>query len=150
MQSQSSDLRGTPDSESNTSRFDDPPSDTPAAGGVDGPASPGDATGATGASMRRALDDADEVGRLTGDAEPGFVQEPESRTSAAAQAGKTYAENAVNSAGRKMEDVKHHAAELKQRGMQFVADEPLKAAACAAAAGGVLTAVLMSWMRGRR
>ena len=147
MQSQSSDLRGTPDSEKNVSGFDDPPSNTPAAGDLDGPSSP---DGATGASMQRALADADEVGRLTDDATPRDLEEPESKASAAAPAGKTYAESAVNSAGKKMEDVKHHAAELKRRGMQFVANEPLKAAACAAAAGGVLTAVLMSWMRGRR
>lgn len=100
--------------------------------------------------MRRALDDADEIGRRTADAAQGYFQEAKGKANAAAQAGKAYAENAVNAAGKKIDDMKDQAAALKQRGMQFVADEPLKAVACAAAAGGVLTAVLMSLRRSRR
>ncbi|GAA4357009.1 hypothetical protein GCM10023165_50500 [Variovorax defluvii] len=148
MQSQSSDLSRDPaHSEKTINDGDGPPNSTPAAGSADWPDASG---GAAGASMQRAMDDVDQVGRLTTDAGPGASRNPESRAGAAVQAGKAYAKSAVNSAGKKMEDVKTHAAELKQRGMQFVADEPWKAAACAAAAGGVLTAALMSWMRGRR
>lgn len=150
MQSQSFDPRGTPgtpDSEKNISSLGDTPSNGPAAVDATGPHA---SDRAAGASMRRALDDADEVGRMTADAEPHHQEKPESKAAAALKAGKSYAESAVNSAGRKMEDVKYQAAELKQRGMQYVAHEPWKAAACAAAAGGVLTAMLMSWVRGRR
>jgi len=149
MQSQSSNLpAGIADSAQTTSGSDAPPSNVPEPGDSGGLTSSSD--GATTASMRRALDDADEVGRRTADATLGYLQEAKIKASAAAQAGKTYAESAVNAAGRKIDDMKDQAAELRQRGMQFVADEPLKAVACAAAAGGVLTAVLMSWMRGRR
>ncbi|MEJ8810365.1 hypothetical protein WKW77_04750 [Variovorax ureilyticus] len=141
MQSQSSNLPGrTADDPQDTSGSDATRS-TPHEPGEDNP---------TGASMRRALDDADEIGRRTADAAQGYFQEAKGKASAAAQAGKAYAENAVNAAGKKIDDMKDQAAALQQRSMQFVADEPLKAVACAAAAGGVLTALLMSWSRARR
>jgi len=105
---------------------------------------------ATGASMRRALEDADDVGRRTSDPKLSYLQDAKSQVSAAAHAGKVYAQDAVNAAGKKIEDMKGQAAELKQRGMQFAAEEPMKTVAFAAAAGALLTAVLLSSMRSRR
>ncbi|MDM0032107.1 hypothetical protein QTI33_08145 [Variovorax sp. J22P271] len=46
--------------------------------------------------------------------------------------------------------MKGQAADLKQRGMHFAADEPMKAVAYAAAGSAVVTAVLLRLMRARR
>jgi hypothetical protein len=66
------------------------------------------------------------------------------------QAGKAYAQDAVNAAGKKIESMQGQAADLKQRSVQFAADEPMRAVVYAAAGSAVLTAVLLLWMRGRR
>ncbi len=103
-----------------------------------------------GASMRRAAEDADNLGRTSLDATQGYLQDVKAKVGAAAQTGKTYAQDAVNAAGKKLDGMKDQAADLKQRGMQFAADEPMKAVAYAAAGSAVLTAVLLALMRGRR
>jgi hypothetical protein len=69
---------------------------------------------------------------------------------AAAQAGNGDAEDAVDSASKKIDAVRAQAAALKQRGLQFAADEPMKTVAYAAAGGAALAAVLMRLGRGRR
>jgi len=110
-------------------------------------------TGTTGThedTVRRATEDADSMGRKASDAAQGYLQDAQAKASAAAQAGKTYAKDAVNAAGKKIDSMKGQAADLKQRGMQFASDEPMKAVAYAAAGSAVLTAVLLSLMRGRR
>jgi len=102
------------------------------------------------ASIRGAREDADSFGRRAADATQGYLQDAKAKASATVQAGKGYAQDAVNAAGKKIANMKGPAADLKQRGMQFAADEPMKAVAYAAAGGAVLTAVLMTLMRGRR
>ena len=113
-------------------------------------------TGTTGTAgtqedpVRRATEDADSMGRKAADAAQGYLQDAQAKASAAAQAGKAYAKDAVNAAGKKIDSMKGQAADLKQRGMQFASDEPMKAVAYAAAGSAVLTAILISLMRGRR
>ena len=84
------------------------------------------------------------------DANQGYLQEAKAKVSVAAQTGKAYAQDAVNAAGKKIDGMNDQAADLKQRGVQFAADEPMKAVAYAAAGSAVLTAVLLTLMRGRR
>ena len=102
-----------------------------------------------GAVVRRDTEDADNLGHRA-DAAQCYLQDAKAKVGAVAQTGKAYAQDAVNAAGKKIDDMKGQAADLKQRGMQFAADEPMKAVACAAAGSAVLTAVLLSLMRGRR
>ena len=106
-----------------------------------------------GESMRRAGEDADDFGRKAANAAnaaEGYLQDAKTRAADAAQKGKAYAQEAVNAAGKKIDGMKDQAASLKQRGIQFAADEPLKAVAYATAGGAVLTALLLSFMRGSR
>jgi len=102
------------------------------------------------ASMRKATEDADSFGRSAADATQGYLQEAKAKANATLVAGKGYAREAVNAAGEKFGSMKDQAADLKHRGLQFAADEPMKAIAFAAAGSAVLTAVLLTWMRGRR
>ncbi|MBT2326174.1 hypothetical protein J7E62_27990 [Variovorax paradoxus] len=88
--------------------------------------------------------------RRAADATQGYLQDAKANASAATQTGKTFAQDVVNAAGKKIDSMKGQAADLKQRSMQFAADEPMKAVAYAAAGSAVLTAVLLSLMRGRR
>jgi len=106
--------------------------------------------GGAGASMRKAADDADNLARRAADAAQGYLQDAKAKASAAVQTGKAYAQDAVNAAGEKIDSMKGQAADLKQRGMQFAADEPMKAVAYAAIGSAVLTAVLILLMRERR
>lgn len=101
-------------------------------------------------AMRNAREDADSFGRKAADATQGYLQDAKAKASATVQAGKDYAKDAVNAAGKKIDSVKDQAAELRQRGMQFAADEPMKAVAYAAAGSAIVTAVLLTLMRGRR
>jgi len=107
-------------------------------------------SGDDSASMRGAREEADSFGRRAADATSGYLQDAKAKASATVQAGKEYAQDAVNAAGKKIDSVKGQAAEMKQRGMQFAADEPMKAVVYAAAGSAVLTALLVTWMRGRR
>jgi hypothetical protein len=107
-------------------------------------------SGDDSASMRGAREEADSFGRRAADATSGYLQDAKAKASATVQAGKEYAQDAVNAAGKKIDSVKGQAAEMKQRGMQFAADEPMKAVVYAAAGSAVLTALLLTWMRGRR
>lgn len=107
-------------------------------------------SGDDSASMRGAREEADSFGRKAADATSGYLQDAKAKASATVQAGKEYAQDAVNAAGKKIDSVKGQAAEIKQRGMQFAADEPVKAVVYAAAGSAVLTALLLTWMRGRR
>ena len=102
-----------------------------------------------GASMRGARKGADSFGRKATDTAQSYLQDARTTASATVQAGKEYAQDAVNAAGKKIDSVKDGATNLKQRGLQFAADEPMKAVAYAAAGSAVLTAVLLIWMRGR-
>ena len=112
--------------------------------------------GDDGESMRRAGEDADDFGRKAANAAnaanaaEGYLEDAKTRAADAAQKGKAYAQEAVNAAGKKIDGMKNQAADLKQRGIQFAADEPLKAVAYATAGGAVLTALLLSFMRGSR
>ena len=103
-----------------------------------------------GASIRGAREDVDSFGRKAAETAQSYLQDAKAKASATVQAGKEYAQDAVNAAGEKIDSMKGHAADLKQRGMQFTADEPMKAVVCAAAASALVTAVLLIWMRGRR
>ncbi|MDM0049703.1 hypothetical protein [Variovorax sp. J22R115] len=106
--------------------------------------------GADDASMRKAREDADTFGRKAADATQDSLQQVQAKADGVVQAGKAYAQDAVNAAGKKIDSMKGQAADLKQRSLQFAAHEPMKAVAYAAAGSAVLTAVLLSWMRGRR
>ena len=99
--------------------------------------------------MRGARKGADSFGRKATDTAQSYLQDARTTASATVQAGKEYAQDAVNAAGKKIDSVKDGATNLKQRGVQFAADEPMKAVAYAAAGSAVLTAVLLIWMRGR-
>jgi hypothetical protein len=103
-----------------------------------------------GASMRKATEDADSFGRSAADATQGYLQDVKAKASATVEAGKSYAQDAVNAAGKKIDSMKGQAADLKQRGVQFAAEEPMKAVAYAAACSAVVTAVLMTLMHRRR
>ena len=107
-------------------------------------------TGKDDASIRSAREDADSFGRKAADATQGYLQDAKAKASATVQAGKEYAQDAISATGQKIDRVKSQATDLKQRGMQFAADEPMKAVAYAAAGGAALTAVLMTLIRGRR
>lgn len=100
--------------------------------------------------VRNTAEDARELGRSASEAAQGLVQQARSTAKAAADTGRAYAKEAVNAAGKTMEDLKGQATHLKDRGAQFVADKPMKAVAYAAAGSAVLTAVLVSLLRGRR
>ena len=100
--------------------------------------------------MRRAGEDADNFARDAADTAQGILRDAKSKVDAAAQTGKAYAQDAVNAASKKIDGMKGQAADLKQRGIQLGADEPMKALAYVAAGSAVLTAVLLTWMRGRR
>ena len=97
-----------------------------------------------GASMRQAMEDADSVGRRGAEATPADLQ---AKVTGALQAGKAYAQDAVNAAGQKIDSLKDQAADLSQRGRHFAAEEPMKAMAWAAA-GGAMLALLFSMRRG--
>ncbi|MDM0109342.1 hypothetical protein QTH97_30740 [Variovorax sp. J22R24] len=88
--------------------------------------------------------------RAAAEATQGYLQDAKNKASAAAETGKAYAQSAVNAAGKKINDVKDQAADLKQRGMEYAAQEPMKAVAIAAAGSAVVTALLMTLMRARR
>ena len=103
-----------------------------------------------GAAMRRAGEDADNFVRKAADSTQDYLQSAIAKASAAAQTGKAYAHDAVNAAGKRIDSMKGQAADLRERGLQFAAAEPLKAVAFAAAGSAVVTAVLLSFMRGRR
>ncbi|MDM0078625.1 hypothetical protein QTH90_29755 [Variovorax sp. J2P1-59] len=88
--------------------------------------------------------------RTAPDATQDYLQDAKSKASAAVETGKAYAQAAVNAAGKKIDDVKGQAADLKQRGVEYAAQEPMKAVAIAAAGSAVVTALLMTLMRARR
>jgi hypothetical protein len=96
-----------------------------------------------GASMRQAMD-ADSVGRESADTTPIDLR---AVVTGVLQAGKAYAQDAVNAAGQKIDSLKDQAGELRQRGSQFAAEEPMKAMAYAAAGGAALAALLLSLRR---
>lgn len=110
----------------------------------------GSQTGDDDASIRRAREDTDTFGRRGVDTTQVHLQDAKAAASATVQAGKSHAKDAVNSAGKKIDSMKAQAAGLKQRSLQFAADEPMKTVAYAAAGGAALTAVLMTLGRGRR
>lgn len=113
--------------------------------------SQGSQSGDDDASIRRAREDADSFGRGAVDTTQVYLQNAKKAVpSATVQAGKGYAQDAVKPAGQKINSMKGQAADLKQRGLQFAADEPMKTVAYAAAGGAALTAVLMTLVRGRR
>ena len=106
--------------------------------------------GGAAASMRLAGEDADDVGRKTADSAEGYLNDFQAKAADVAQQGKAYAKDAVNAAGNKVETMKTQAADLKKRGIQLAAADPMKAVAYAAAGSAVLTALLISFTRGRR
>lgn len=63
--------------------------------------------------------------------------------------GKEYAQNAVNAAGKKLTAAKEQMGKAAEQGTQYVAEQPGRAVAIAAAGGVILGALLMSAMRGR-
>lgn len=102
------------------------------------------------ASLRSSVGAAKDIGRDAIDSARGYAQDAKETAKHAAESGRAYAKDAVNAAGKKIDDLKDQAAQLKAKGAQFVADDPMKAVAYAAAGSAVLTAVLLSLMRGRR
>ena len=103
-----------------------------------------------GAWMRRAGEDADDFGRKAADTSDGYLKDAKTRAADVAQKGKAYAQDAVNAAGKKIDGMKNQAADLRQRGIQFAAAEPIKAVAYAAAGSAMLTALLISFTRRHR
>ena len=97
------------------------------------------------ASTRRSTEDGDSAGTAEG-----YLQEAKAKAAGAAQAAKTYAKDAVNAAGEKIESMKGQASELRERSTAYVSEEPWKAVVYAAAGSAVLTALLLLFMRGRR
>lgn len=63
--------------------------------------------------------------------------------------GKEYAQNAVNAAGQKLTAAKEQMGRAAEQGTHYVAEQPGRAVAIAAAGGVILGALLMSAMRGR-
>ena len=61
--------------------------------------------------------------------------------------GRAYAKDAVNATGRKIRDLRGQWNVTRERGEQFVAEQPVRATLIAAAAGAVLTALLASALR---
>lgn len=100
--------------------------------------------------VRNTAEDARELGRSATDAAQDLMQQARTTAKSAADTGRAYAREAVNAAGKKLDDIKGQATHLKEKGTQFVADEPMKAVAYAAAGSAVLTALLVSLLRGRR
>ena len=138
----SSDVTNTEDSAASASGFSR--NDRPQSAQSDR-ASKGTAT----ESMHKGMQDGS-PGRTAAGAAQGYLHDAKTRASAEAEPGKAYAQAAVNAAGKKIHDVKGKAADLKERGMQFAAEEPMKAVAYAAAGSAVVTALLMTLVRGRR
>jgi ElaB/YqjD/DUF883 family membrane-anchored ribosome-binding protein len=64
--------------------------------------------------------------------------------------GKEYAQNAVNAAGKKLTAAKEQMGRAAEQGTHYVAEQPGRAVAIAAAGGVILGALLMSAMRSRR
>ncbi len=73
-----------------------------------------------------------------------------SRAKDAMQTARTYAKDGADAAGRKMQELKGQIGNVRRQGEQYVADQPVRAAWIAAAGGAVLTALLVSLMRGSR
>ncbi|MEJ7687471.1 MAG: hypothetical protein WKG52_11005 [Variovorax sp.] len=63
---------------------------------------------------------------------------------------RSYAKDSADAAGRQMQNLKGQFDHARQRSEQYVADQPVRAAWMAAAGGAVLTALLVSLMRGGR
>lgn len=103
-----------------------------------------------GASMRRSMDAADAVGRNAANAAQGCLQDAEDSAGSVADSAKTYARNAVDAAGQKIQGMKEQAADLRAKGQRYVMDEPIKAIICAAAGGALVTALLIALSAPRR
>ncbi|MBT2325163.1 hypothetical protein J7E62_22795 [Variovorax paradoxus] len=67
----------------------------------------------------------------------------------AADTGRTYAKDAVNATGRKLRDFRGRLDDAKASCARYVADQPVRSTLVAAAAGALLTTLLLSLVRGR-
>jgi ElaB/YqjD/DUF883 family membrane-anchored ribosome-binding protein len=101
-------------------------------------------------SIRPSLEDARATGREGLDTVRGLANDARDIAGDAAATGRAYAKDAVNAAGRKLHDAKDQFDHARQACVQYIADEPVKAALISAAAGAVLTTLALSLLRGRR
>ncbi len=79
-----------------------------------------------------------------------IVSDTGNRAKDAMQTARTYAKDGADAASRKMQELKGQIGNVRRQGEQYVADQPVRAAWIAAAGGAVLTALLVSLMRGNR
>jgi ElaB/YqjD/DUF883 family membrane-anchored ribosome-binding protein len=68
----------------------------------------------------------------------------------AVDSGKGYAQNAINEAGKRLTAAKEQVSRAADQGTHYVAEQPGRAVAIAAAGGAILGALLVAAMRGRR
>lgn len=101
-------------------------------------------------SVKSSADDAKQLGRDAVDLAAAYAHEAAETGSDAVDTGRAYAKDAVNAAGRKIRDLRGQLHATRERGEQFVADQPVRAALIAAAGGAVFTALLLSLMRNSR
>ncbi|MDM0042003.1 hypothetical protein QTH89_01000 [Variovorax sp. J22G21] len=98
------------------------------------------------ATANEAIDSA----RNFAQASKGIAADAVSSLRGSAQDARQVGQDVVDAAGRKIDDIKAQVDSARRQGEQYVADQPVRAALMAAAGGAVLTALLISWMRGGR
>ena len=101
-------------------------------------------------SVKSSADDARRLGRDAASAASSYAREVGDIAGEAADTGRVYAKDAVNAAGRKIRDLRGQLHVTRERGEEYVAAQPVRAALIAAAGGAVFTAVLLSLLRGAR
>jgi len=78
------------------------------------------------------------------------VEDAKATGQEALDAAKGFAKDAVNAAGKKIEDLTGQINHLKARSTQHIADDPVRSIVYAAIGGALLTALLLALMRERR
>ncbi|MEJ8859974.1 hypothetical protein WKW79_35875 [Variovorax robiniae] len=99
-------------------------------------------------SPDQVADDARQVGKDAVDKARGVASDAKRVANDAVDTGRTYAKDAVNAAGKKIDAAKSQLDQTAQYLTKAINDEPVKAVLITAALSAVVTALLISAVRG--
>ncbi|MEJ8852182.1 hypothetical protein [Variovorax rhizosphaerae] len=99
-------------------------------------------------SPDQVADDARQVGKDAVDKAKGLASDAKRVANDAVDTGRAYAKDAVNAAGKKIDAAKSQLDQTAQYLTKAINDEPVKAVLISAALSAVITALLISAVRG--
>ncbi len=99
-------------------------------------------------SLKDSADDAKALGQDAAYTARSYARDAKQTGKDAIDTGRAYARDAVNAAGKKVSDIKEQLTTARKQSEQYIMDQPVRATLIAAAGGAVLTALLVSFMRG--